>query len=94
MNILLICVLVPFWWVLRTASDPASSIVILYLGYGGTATLCQLLLFVPKVLPPLVRHMFHKLPEERLKNHARRVSHSFLINEATVSTFTHSTYIS
>jgi len=94
MNILLICVLVPFWWVLRTASDPASSIVILYLGYGGTATLCQLLLFVPKVLPPLVRHMFHKLPEKRLKNHARRVSHSFLISEATVSAFTHSTYIS
>ena len=54
MNILLICVLVPFWWVLRTVNDPTSTVVVLYLGYGGIATLCQLLLFVPKVFPPLV----------------------------------------
>jgi len=80
MNILLICVVVPFWWVLRTVNDNSSSVVVLYLGYGGTAALCQLLLFVPKVLPPFMRHIFHKIPEERLRNHA---SHSFLISEST-----------
>ena len=91
MNILLICVLVPFWWVLRTANDPASTVAILYLGYGGTATLCQLLLFVPKVLPPLMRHMFHKVPEERLRSRAmiRQATHSFI----TESAFTQSTLI-
>ena len=93
MNILLICVVVPFWWVLRTVNDSASSIVVLYLGYGGTATLCQLLLFVPKVLPPFLRHMLPKIPDERLRHSAmiRLGSRSFLITE---STFTQSTQIS
>ena len=92
---MLICVLIPFWFVLRTVNDPASSVVILYLGYGGIATLCQLLLFVPKVLPPLMRHIFHKIPEERLRNRAliRKVSRQFLM-ESTVSTLTKSTFIS
>ena len=79
MNILLICVLIPFWWVLRTVNDSALSIVVLYLGYGGTAVLCQLLLFVPKVFPPLIRHILPMIPEERLRNRAI----------ATVSTFTY-----
>ena len=93
MIIWLICVAVPFWWVLRTVNDPASSIVALYLGYGGTAALCQLLLFVPKVLPPLIRHVFHKTPEEKFRNHAkiRHANHSFLIVETM---FTQSTKIS
>jgi len=95
MNILLICVVVPFWWVLRTVNDNASSVVVLYLGYGGTAALCQLLLFVPKVLPPFMRHIFHKIPEERLRNRPmiRRVSRQFLRNESTLSTLTQPTYI-
>ena len=95
MTMMLICVLIPFWFVLRTVNDPASSVVILYLGYGGIATLCQLLLFVPKVLPPLMRHIFHKIPEERLRNRAliRKVSRQFLM-ESTVSTLTKSTFIS
>jgi len=79
MNILLICVVVPFWWVLRTVNDNSSSVVVLYLGYGGTAALCQLLLFVPKVFPPLMRHMFHKTMREKLRNR------SFLSSETTFS---------
>ena len=55
-NMVLICTFIPFWWVLRSANDSAASTV-LHLGYGGTATLCQLFLFVPKVLPPLLRHL-------------------------------------
>ena len=77
MMIMLICVLIPFWFVLRAVKDNAASIVVLYLGYGGTATLCQLLLFVPKVLPPLIRDILPKMPEERLRSRAI----------ATVSTF-------
>ena len=98
MNILLICVLLPFWWVLRTVNDPAASLVVLCLGYGGTAALCQLMLFVPKILPPLMRHIFREIPEERLRNRAliRRVSRQFLRNESTVSAlnFTQTTFIS
>ena len=67
MNILLICVIVPFWWVLRTVNDSSSSVVLLYLGYAGTATLCQPLLFVPKVMPPLMSQLFHKIPEKNIR---------------------------
>ena len=59
-NFALICVFIPFWWVLRTANDPASSVV-LHFGYGATATLCQIFLFVPKVLPPLKRHICYNI---------------------------------
>ena len=65
MNILLICVIIPFWWVLRAVNDSSASVVILYLGYAGSATLCQLLLFVPKVMPPLMRQLFHKRSEKK-----------------------------
>ena len=60
MHILLICVVVPLWWVLRSVNDPAASIAILYFGYGGPAILCQLLLFVQKVFPPLMRDMLSR----------------------------------
>ena len=59
MSILLICVAMPQWWVLRTNNFPAASLVIVFVGFGGNALLCQILLFVPKVVPPLSRRLFH-----------------------------------
>ena len=59
MSILLICVAMPQWWVLRTNNFPAASLVIVFVGFGGNALLCQILLFIPKVVPPLARRLFH-----------------------------------
>ena len=86
MNILLICVIVPFWWVLRTVNDSSSSVVLLYLGYAGTATLCQLLLFVPKVMPPLMSQLFHKIPEKNVKKINDLLSEKMSTVTSTMST--------
>ena len=66
MNILLVCVVTPFWWVLRTVNDSSSS-VFPYIGYAGTAILCQLLLSAPKVIPPLTRMLFHNTPKKEVR---------------------------
>ena len=63
MNILLVCVGIPFWWVLRTVND-SSSRIFPYIGFAGIAVLCQLLLIAPKVIPPLTRMLFHKTPKK------------------------------
>ena len=69
-NILLICTVAPLWYVLRTTrvNDPTSGpgVIVLNIGYAGTATLCQLLLFAPKVIPPLTRQLFHKTGNQKL----------------------------
>ena len=53
----------PMWYVFRTSrlNDPNSGpgIIVLNIGYAGTATLCQLLLFAPKIIPPLTRQLFN-----------------------------------
>ena len=86
MNILLICVIIPFWWVLRTVNDSSASVVLLYLGYAGTATLCQLLLFVPKVLPPLMSQLFHKIPEKKIRKINDLLSEKMNTVTSTMST--------
>ena len=66
MNILLVCVGIPFWWVLRTVND-SSSRIFPYIGFAGIAILCQLLLIAPKVIPPLTRMLFHKTPKKKVR---------------------------
>ena len=66
MNILLICVGVPFWWVLRTVNETALSFVWVSIGHDGTATLCQLLLIAPKVIPPLTRELVKKASQNNV----------------------------
>ena len=66
MNILLICEIFPLWWVLRELNYSASSVISLYVGYAGSAALCQLLLFAPKVMPPLIRQLFHSTQKEKV----------------------------
>ena len=66
MNILLICVTGPLWWVLRELNYSASSVISLYVGYAGSAALCQLLLFAPKVMPPLIRQLFHSTQKQKV----------------------------
>ena len=67
MNILLICVAMSQWWVLRTNNYPAASLITVYISYGGSAVLCQILLFIPKVMPPLVRHLFQRTSKDGLE---------------------------
>ena len=70
MNILLICTVAPLWYVFRTSrvNGPTSGpgVIVVNIGYAGTATLCQLLLFVPKVMPPLTRQLFHKTGSQKV----------------------------
>lgn len=67
MNILLICVAMSQWWVLRTNNYPAASLITVYIGFGGSAVLCQILLFVPKVMPPLGGHLFQRISKNGLE---------------------------
>jgi len=67
MNILLICVAMSQWWVLRTNNYPAASLITVYIGFGGSAVLCQIFLFVPKVMPPLGRHLFQRISKDGLE---------------------------
>ena len=88
MNILLICEVFPLWWVVRELNYSASSVISLYIGYAGSATLCQLLLFVPKVMPPLMRQLFHGTQKEKVsKMHAdsssERMGTAITITKAT-----------
>ena len=70
MNILLICTVAPLWYVFRTSrvDDPSSGpgVIVLNIGYAGTATLCQLLLFAPKIIPPLTRQLLHKTGSQKM----------------------------
>ena len=69
-NILLICTVAPLWYVLRTSTVNGPStgpgVIVLNIGYAGTATLCQLLLFAPKIMPPLTRQLFHKTDSQKV----------------------------
>ena len=62
MLVVVICGLVPLWWVIRYEGDSTSRHIILYLGYGTIAVLCQLFLFVPKVYPALLRCIQGRAP--------------------------------
>ena len=59
-------IMIPLWWVSKFVNYTLSG-VMLCLCYGTTAVLCQLLLFVPKTIPPFIRDVFKtKLMEEQL----------------------------
>lgn len=59
-------IMIPLWWVSRYVNYTLSGMM-LCLCYGITAILCQLLLFVPKTIPPFIRDVFKtKLMEEQL----------------------------
>ena len=59
MTIVLICMVIPLWWISRWLSYTASGLF-LCLGYALAASLCQILLFLPKVMMPLLRRLLGK----------------------------------
>ena len=67
MTILVTFAMIPSWLTVRTntVNDPVLNLVIINLGVTGYAILCQLLLFAPKVMPPLIRQLFHKTAIKR-----------------------------
>lgn len=66
MSLMIFSIMIPLWWVSRYVNYTLSG-MLLCLCYGITAVLCQMLLFVPKTIPPFIRHMFKtKLREEQL----------------------------
>ena len=59
-------IMIPLWWVSQYFNHTVSGMM-LCLCYGITAVMCQLLLFVPKTIPPFIRDVFKtKLREEQL----------------------------
>ena len=89
MNILLICEIFPLWWVVRKLNYSASSVISLYVGYAGSAALCQLLLFAPKVMPPLARQLFHSTQREKVSKMCTNSSYE-RVGTATTITNIHS----
>ena len=56
--VIVICLTAPLWWILRLVGDSITSKLIVGASYAITALLCQLLLLVPKIIPPLKRHIW------------------------------------
>ena len=87
MTILLMCTIAPVWYVLSRVNDPTSGpgVIVVNIGYAGTAIFCQLLLFAPKVIPPLTRQLFHKTGNQKLCS-KRHLSRQHLMNNCNEST--------
>ena len=78
--VMIICILIPLWIILRNAGNPTGSNLVIYLGFGATAFLCQLFLFVPKIVPPFLRHVTHKAPETERRDKTESQSLPGVIN--------------
>ena len=63
MTIVSVCIHLPLWWVIRYTDDPSARTTVVYFGFGTIAVLCQLLLFVPKVYPALLRCVQGRAPK-------------------------------
>ena len=57
LTVMIICIVIPLWVILRTIRDTTISKVVLAVGYGLVAVVVQLFLFVPKTIPPFIRHI-------------------------------------
>ena len=68
--VLMIGTLCPIWYVL-SKMNRSLSIIVLVVGFGIAAFLCQLLLFVPKVAPPLLRALKRKFPKAVIRKPAK-----------------------
>jgi len=78
--VMIICILIPLWIILRNAGNPTGSNLVIYLGFGATAFLCQLFLFVPKIVPPFLRRVTHKAPETERRDKTESQSLPGVIN--------------
>ena len=75
--VMIICILIPLWIILRNAGNPTGSNLVIYLGFGATAFLCQLFLFLPKIVPPLfLRHVKYKATETEQSRREKTESQS------------------
>ena len=76
-TVLIIAMLIPVWFLLEGTGNVKWTGVMIYVAFGATGLFCQLLLFAPKVLPPLLRSMGFKVglsPTNRRKKTIRRVN--------------------
>ena len=74
-TVLIIAMLIPVWFLLEGTGNVIGTGVVIYIAFGATGLFCQLMLFAPKVLPPLLRSMGFKVglsPTSRRKKTIRR----------------------
>jgi hypothetical protein len=74
-TVLIIAMLIPVWFLLEGTGNVIGTGIVIYAAFGATGLFCQLMLFAPKVLPPLLRSLGFKVglaPTNRRKKTIRR----------------------
>lgn len=74
-TVLIVAMLIPVWFLLEGTGNVKGTGIVIYVAFGATGVFCQLMLFAPKVLPPLLRSMGFKVgltPTNRRKKTIRR----------------------
>ena len=74
-TVLIVAMLIPVWFLLEGTGNVIGTGIVIYIAFGATGLFCQLMLFAPKVLPPLLRSMGFKVgltPTSRRKKTIRR----------------------
>ena len=87
-TVLIVAMLIPVWFLLEGTGNVGGTGIVIYMAFGTTGVLCQLMLFAPKVLPPLLRSMGFKVglsPANRRKKTIRRsgVRHNSRISSSS-----------
>ena len=74
-TVLIVALLIPIWFLLEGTGYVIGTGIVVYGAFGATGLFCQLMLFAPKVLPPLLRSLGFKVgltPTSRRKKTIRR----------------------
>ena len=73
--VLIIAILIPVWFLLEGMGNVIGTGIVINIAFGATGLFCQLMLFAPKVIPPLLRSLGFKVgltPTSRRKKTIRR----------------------
>ena len=57
LTVMIIATLIPVWFLLEGTGNVIGTGIVIYVAFGATGLFCQLMLFAPKVLPPLLYSM-------------------------------------
>ena len=74
-TVLIVAMLIPVWFLLEGTGNVIGTGIVIYIAFGATGLFCQVMLFAPKVLPPLLRSLGFKVglaPTSRRKKTIRR----------------------
>ena len=89
-TVLIIAILIPVWFVLEGTGNVKWTGVMIYLAFGATGLLNQLMLFTPKVFPPMLRSLgYNTCRSPRTKSQRATIRRRDVSNSNSRSTLSH-----